>query len=353
MLFVDADDVLHSLTLEVLHTARLEELIVACEPVEDILIAVLGADEKHILSQIVRLLQRLELVLVAEDFEHLHVLGLHCSKERELSLEVRLQALLWAHLKQPAHEIVLTGPRGHVHGSIALKSISAREDVQVREHLRVEQVVYYRSLIFLHGCEEASLSFSIASFQGIIDLLGHLVVLTHVSLQDLLQSFQIARFDRSVLYRLLCLVAKVGELLSALLKESRDLSLEIRLATKSNLLAFVSTDERECSLALLVASEAQAKSDHHLADKVILSVLNHTESHDVQESVAIGVRHHRVGSRLANQLFKALSVELGGGDVDRRLAVDVTDKGAGLTVLQEGVDHEGVASQDSLIQGQF
>lgn len=103
VLLVDADDVLHSLTFEVLHTARLKELIVACEPVEDILITILGTDEKHILSQVVRLLKRLVLVLVAEDFEHLHVLGLHCSKERELSLKVRLQALLWAHLKQSAH----------------------------------------------------------------------------------------------------------------------------------------------------------------------------------------------------------------------------------------------------------
>ena len=143
-----------------------------------------------------------------------------------------------------------------MHGSIALKSISAREDVQVREHLRVEQVVYYSSLFFLYSCEEASLSFSIASFQDVIDLLGHLVILSHVSLQDLLQGVQVTRFDRSVLYRLLGLVAKVGELLSALLKESRDLSLEIRLASKSNLVAFVRTDERECRLALLVASEA-------------------------------------------------------------------------------------------------
>ena len=50
--------------------------------------------------------------------------------------------------------------------------------------------------------------------------------------------------------------------------------------------------------------------DHHLLDKVILCILDHSESHNMKECVPICIRHHRVGTSSANQFFKALAIQL-------------------------------------------
>jgi len=63
VLHLDADNVLDGLTFIVLLAASLKELIATCEPVEDILVAVAGADEKRVLTKVILLLQGLILVV--------------------------------------------------------------------------------------------------------------------------------------------------------------------------------------------------------------------------------------------------------------------------------------------------
>ena len=94
-------------------------------------------------------------------------------------------------------------------------------------------------------------------------------------------------------------------------------------------------------------------ADDHLLDEIVLSVLNHTKSHDVQESVAVGVGHHGVRARHANQFLKDLAVQLGRRDVNGRLTGRVPDERARLAVLQQSIYHEGVAAQDGLIEREF
>jgi len=84
-----------------------------------------------------------------------------------------------------------------------------------------------------------------------------------------------------VLNRLLKVVGEVREFFNALLEELGNLALEIGLAAEGNLLALVGADQSEWRFALLVASEAQSVADHHLANEVILCVLDHTQSHDM------------------------------------------------------------------------
>ena len=156
-----------------------------------------------------------------------------------------------------------------------------------------------------------------------------------------------------MLHGLAYLVREVRVLSKAFLEEGRNLALEVGLATKSNLRTFIRSDQSQRSLAFFVAGEAEAVSDHHLLDKVVLSVLNDTESHDVKESVAIGIGHHRIGPGRPDQFLECLPVELGGSNVDRRLAIDITYEGAGTAVLKQGIDHKGVTAKDGHIERQL
>ena len=61
---------LNGLTLVILHATGLEELIVACEPVKDVLVSISRALKQRVLSQVVSLLESLILVF-GEDFKHL------------------------------------------------------------------------------------------------------------------------------------------------------------------------------------------------------------------------------------------------------------------------------------------
>jgi len=140
VLLVDTHDMFDSLSLEVLLSTRLEELIIAGEPVENVFISVPGADKEHILTQVVRFLQRLVLVFL-EDFEHFDILGLDGDKEWELALEIRLHALFGAHLEQFSSEVMLARPRSDVERRVSLECVAAGEDVQIGEHFRVEQVI--------------------------------------------------------------------------------------------------------------------------------------------------------------------------------------------------------------------
>ena len=55
MLLVDAHDVLDGLTLVVLGASRLEKLVVATEPIENVLISVTSTFEKWIFTKVVAL----------------------------------------------------------------------------------------------------------------------------------------------------------------------------------------------------------------------------------------------------------------------------------------------------------
>ena len=93
--------------------------------------------------------------------------------------------------------------------------------------------------------------------------------------------------------------------------------------------------------------------DDHLPDEVILGVLDHAKSHNMEESIAFSVGHHGVGTGHPDQLLKNLSVQLGGCDMNRRFAGGISHEGTGFAVLEQGVDHEGVATEDGLIEGEF
>ena len=136
------------------------------------------------------------------------------------------------------------------------------------------------------------------------------------------------------------------------LKERRDLTLEIRLATESQILSSV-LDQIERGFSITVSGESQAVLDDHLSDKIVLCVFDHSEGHNVKESVAFSIWHHRVSASRPYELFKDISVKLGGGDVNRRFASDISHKGTGLFSIQKGVDHEGVTAEDGLVQSQL
>lgn len=148
---------------------------------------------------------------------------------------------------------------------------------------------------------------------------------------------------------LLKLVGEVRVLTESLLEEGSNLSLKVRLTAESDLSTFISSNQCEGRLAILVACEAQTMSDHHLLNEVVLSVLNDSQSHDVEESVAIGVGHHRVGSCRANKSLKAITVEFGSCNVNRRLAVAITHERTRIAVFKQGIDHEGIAAQNGLV----
>ena len=76
-------------------------------------------------------------------------------------------------------------------------------------------------------------------------------------------------------------------------------------------------------------------------------------TNDVKESVAIGIGHHRIGPGRPDQFLEGLPVELGGSNVDRRLAIDITYEGAGIAVLKQGIDHKGVTAKDGHIERQL
>ena len=83
---------------------------------------------------------------------------------------------------------------------------------------------------------------------------------------------------------------------------------------------------------------------HHLSDEVVFSVFDHTEAHNVKEGIAIGIWHQRVCVCIANQFLKAVTVELLRGSMDRRFAHGVADKRARISILQQGINHEWIAS---------
>ena len=113
MLLVDAHDVLDGLTLVVLGASRLEKLVVATEPIEDVLISVTSTFEKWILAKVVALRKGLVLVL-RKDLEHFHILTLNRDIERRVSLEVRLHALFRSHLKELLNQIDIADSHGHM-----------------------------------------------------------------------------------------------------------------------------------------------------------------------------------------------------------------------------------------------
>ena len=86
-LLLNADNMFDSLTLEVLHATRLEELVVTAEPIEDVFKTVTGTFKQWILSQVVSKLERLKLI-TSKDLEHIKVLLLSRDKDRCVSFEI-------------------------------------------------------------------------------------------------------------------------------------------------------------------------------------------------------------------------------------------------------------------------
>jgi len=143
---------------------------------------------------------------------------------------------------------------------------------------------------------------------------------------------------------LLKAILEVGVRSETLVAEFGDLALEVGLASEGDLLAFILSDQGQGRLACFVASESKTVPDKHLFDKVVLSVLDNSQSHDMEEGVSIGVWHHRVGTGCADKFLKAVTVELGCCDVDRRLAVAIANKRTSIAMLEQCIDHEGVAT---------
>ena len=106
-------------------------------------------------------------------------------------------------------------------------------------------------------------------------------------------------------------------LLQALFEKGDDLALEVWLASESDLLASICLKKLESCFALLIAGKTQSMLDHHLPDEVVFSVFDHTEAHNVKESIAIGIWHQRVCFCSANQLLKAIAVKFLSGSMDR------------------------------------
>ena len=158
---------------------------------------------------------------------------------------------------------------------ITLLGISAIEDVQVGIGLRVKQVVNNLGLTLFNGSEEACLAFPIALLKQIHHFLGNLASVFGCRSDTSLEGCQIASLDSRVLHRLLQTVLEGGVLLQSILEEGCDLSLEVGLAAQGHLLSSVGLDHVQRGLALLVAGETQAVPHDHLADEVILSVLDH------------------------------------------------------------------------------
>lgn len=179
VLLVDADDVLDRLSFEVLLTPSFEEFVRPREPVEDVFVAVAGTLEQRILSKIILLGKCLILVL-SEDLEHLHVLGLDGSEEGAVSLEVGLHALFWSHLEELLREVELPGPGCHMQGRVSSDTISAIEDVQVGEQLLIKKISHDFGLLVFDGREEASLAISVALLEQLVHLLVDLSVAVHI-----------------------------------------------------------------------------------------------------------------------------------------------------------------------------
>ena len=158
-LLVDAHDVLDCLSLEVLHSTRLEKLVVAGEPVEDVFVAVASTFEQGVLPEVV-LLQKSFVLELCENLEHFFILALHGHEEGALSFEIGLHAeagtleivlrlVLKGHFgafnaageqtlfafvrserKKQFHEIKLACPDSYVERGVTSERISTVEDIQ-------------------------------------------------------------------------------------------------------------------------------------------------------------------------------------------------------------------------------
>ena len=157
VLLHDADNVFNGLSFVVLLTTSSEKLIITTKPAKDLLISVTSTNKERILSQVVFLLQRF-ILEVCKYLQHLHVLLLH-SNEQGVSAEVVwMQAPIRTHIKEVFGKLMLASTSSQVQWSVAVESISAVKDVNVRELVRIEQVVDNFCLFLLNSCEEASLT---------------------------------------------------------------------------------------------------------------------------------------------------------------------------------------------------
>ena len=191
MLLVDAHDVLDGLALVVLGATCLKELIVAAEPIENVLVAVTSTFEKWIFTKVVALRKGLVLVL-CKDLEHFHILTLNGNIERRVSLEVRLHALFRSHLKQLLDQVDITDSHGHMQWCVTFHRVPTPKQVQVRELFSVHQVVDNLSPVLLHSSEEARLALYISSLEQIAHLFRIGLALCSCRVYQCLESFKVA-----------------------------------------------------------------------------------------------------------------------------------------------------------------
>ena len=92
-------------------------------------------------------------------------------------------------------------------------------------------------------------------------------------------------------------------------------------------------------------------SKPYFLDEVVFFILNNSLRHDVEESVALGVRHHRVETD-SDEAFKDFTVEFGSCHMDRSLAIRIFDEWTWVSMLKESVDHEGISPEYRLVERQ-
>mmetsp|Transcript_21193 Transcript_21193/g.20346 ORF Transcript_21193/g.20346 Transcript_21193/m.20346 type:complete len:204 (+) Transcript_21193:1234-1845(+) len=144
-------------------------------------------------------------------------------------------------------------------------------------------------------------------------------------------------------------VDEVGVLQGLLLEVLPDLLLEVWLPPHRHRLPREAPDNVEGSLVVVVPGEPHLVALDDLFDEVVLDVPDGPVRHDVQNRVPHPVRHHRV-SPLLYQHVERLQVQLRSRHMDRCLPIDVLHIHIGLAELDEGLDDEGVAPQDGLVQ---
>lgn len=90
-----------------------------------------------------------------------------------------------------------------------------------------------------------------------------------------------------------------------------------------------------------------------MLDEIVLRISDHAKGKLMQEGAPLAVWQHGVGTNLVYEDVECIDVELDGGNVNARLAVEVSDEGMRAAELYETLDDKGVASKDGLVEGKF
>ena len=92
-------------------------------------------------------------------------------------------------------------------------------------------------------------------------------------------------------------------------------------------------------------------SNKDFLDEIVFFVFNDSLCHDVEESVALGIRHHWVETD-SDEAFKDFAVEFGSSHVERSLAIRVFHERTRVSMLQESINHEWISPEYCLVECQ-